>query len=130
MDDAGPSSDNALAATAPADAVEPTVPDDPKLRSGNRVQPLQAPERIDDVITDDTEIWKITPEDHKQDPQICFTRESCTTPREDRETWSRQRARTAREHMLAYVLDLNGLVYRLTKYGPRVLVPRQRCFGL
>eukprot|EP00965_Chrysotila_dentata_P256248 6212484-Pleurochrysis_carterae.AAC.2 len=44
-------------------------------------------------------------------------------------TWSRQRMRTAREHALTYVLDLNGLVYRLTKYGPRVLVPRQRCFA-
>eukprot|EP00965_Chrysotila_dentata_P096111 3175254-Pleurochrysis_carterae.AAC.1 len=32
--------------------------------------------------------------------------------------------------MLAYVLDFNGLVYRLTKYGPCVLVPRQRCFAL
>eukprot|EP00965_Chrysotila_dentata_P153701 5080500-Pleurochrysis_carterae.AAC.1 len=65
-----------------------------------------------------------------QDPQICFIRESCTAPKEDRETWLRQRTRTAREHMLAYVLDFNGLVYRLRKYGTRVLVPRQRCFAL
>eukprot|EP00965_Chrysotila_dentata_P219110 6190939-Pleurochrysis_carterae.AAC.1 len=65
-----------------------------------------------------------------QDPQIRFIRESCTAPREDRETWSRQRTPTALEHLLAYVLDFNGLVYRLTKYGPRVLVPRQRCFAL
>eukprot|EP00965_Chrysotila_dentata_P157420 5200786-Pleurochrysis_carterae.AAC.1 len=65
-----------------------------------------------------------------QDPQIRFIREFCTSLKEDRETWSRQRTRTAREHMLAYALDLNGLVYRLTKYGPRVLVPRQRCFAL
>eukprot|EP00965_Chrysotila_dentata_P174183 5749551-Pleurochrysis_carterae.AAC.1 len=66
-----------------------------------------------------------------QDQQIRFIRESCTAPKEDRETWSRQRTRTAaREHMLTYVLDFNGLVYRLTKYGPRVLVPRQRFFAL
>eukprot|EP00965_Chrysotila_dentata_P102515 3384327-Pleurochrysis_carterae.AAC.1 len=63
MDDAGPSSDNASAAAAPADAVEPTALDDPELRSGKRIQPLQAPEWIDDITTDDTEIWKITPED-------------------------------------------------------------------
>eukprot|EP00965_Chrysotila_dentata_P114203 3775075-Pleurochrysis_carterae.AAC.1 len=37
-----------------------------------------------------------------QDPQIRFIREACIAPREDRETWSRQRTRTAREHMLAY----------------------------
>eukprot|EP00965_Chrysotila_dentata_P257847 6213024-Pleurochrysis_carterae.AAC.4 len=131
MDDAGPSNDNAPAAAAPADAVEPTVPDDPELRSGfKRIQPLQAPEWIYDITTDDTEIWQITPGDQMQDPQIRFIRESCSAPREDRETWPRQRVRTAREHMLAYVLDFNELVYRLTKYGPRVLVTHQRCFAL
>eukprot|EP00965_Chrysotila_dentata_P069381 2292911-Pleurochrysis_carterae.AAC.1 len=82
------------------------------------------------INTDDTEIWKITPEDQMQDPQIRFIRESFIAPKEDRETWSRQRTRTAREHMMAYVLDFNGLVYRLTMYGPRLLVPRQRCFAL
>eukprot|EP00965_Chrysotila_dentata_P094480 3123427-Pleurochrysis_carterae.AAC.1 len=130
MDEAGSSSDNAPAATAPADAVDPTAPDDPELCSGKRIQPLQASEWIDDITTDDTEIWKITPEDQMHDPQIRFIRESCTAPKEDREAWSRQRTRTAREHMLVYVLDFNGLVYRLTEYGPRVLVPRQRCFAL
>eukprot|EP00965_Chrysotila_dentata_P051489 1708011-Pleurochrysis_carterae.AAC.1 len=75
MEDAGPSSDNAPAAAVPADdAVEPAALDDPKLRSGKRIQSLQAPEWIDDVTTDDTAIWKITPEDQMQDPQICFIR--------------------------------------------------------
>eukprot|EP00965_Chrysotila_dentata_P181343 5985538-Pleurochrysis_carterae.AAC.1 len=65
-----------------------------------------------------------------QAPQIRFIRETYTTSKEDQETWSRQLMRTAREHALTYVLDLSGLVHRRTKYGPRVLVPRQRCFAL
>eukprot|EP00965_Chrysotila_dentata_P247186 6207603-Pleurochrysis_carterae.AAC.1 len=63
-----------------------------------------------------------------QDPQIRFIRESCTASKRDQEKWSRQRMRMALEHALTYVLDLNAygfLVHRLTKYGPRVLVPRQ-----
>eukprot|EP00965_Chrysotila_dentata_P189604 6173404-Pleurochrysis_carterae.AAC.4 len=65
-----------------------------------------------------------------QDSQIRFIRESYTASKEEQKTWSRRRARTAREHALTYVLDGNGLVYRLTKHGPRLLVPRQRCFSL
>eukprot|EP00965_Chrysotila_dentata_P225388 6194720-Pleurochrysis_carterae.AAC.5 len=110
-----PSSDNAPVAATPAEAVEPA---------------LQAPDWTNDSTTDDAEIWKTTPEDQMQDPQMRFIRESCTALREDQETWSRQRARTAREHVQVHVLDSYGLVYRLTKYGPRVLVPRQRCFAL
>eukprot|EP00965_Chrysotila_dentata_P034920 1162356-Pleurochrysis_carterae.AAC.1 len=63
-----------------------------------------------------------------QDPQIRFIRESYTASKEDKETWSRQRMRMAREHALTHVLDLNGLFGSLN--GPRVLVPRQRCFAL
>eukprot|EP00965_Chrysotila_dentata_P143139 4729646-Pleurochrysis_carterae.AAC.1 len=74
LDDAGPSSDDAPAAAAPADAVEPAALDDPELRTSKRIQPLQAPEWIDDTTTEDTEIWKITPEDQMQDPQIRFIR--------------------------------------------------------
>eukprot|EP00965_Chrysotila_dentata_P132244 4373025-Pleurochrysis_carterae.AAC.2 len=43
--------------------------------------------------------------------------------------WLHQRARTAHKHALVYVWDLNGLVYWLKRYGPRVLVPHQHCFA-
>eukprot|EP00965_Chrysotila_dentata_P074350 2456416-Pleurochrysis_carterae.AAC.1 len=74
LEDAGPSSDIAPAVAAPADAVEPAALDNPEPRSGKRIQPLQAPEWIDGANTEDREIWKITPEDQMQDPQICFIR--------------------------------------------------------
>eukprot|EP00965_Chrysotila_dentata_P188584 6172832-Pleurochrysis_carterae.AAC.1 len=90
-DEAGPSSDNAPAAAASTDAVEPVVLDEFELRKWTK-----------DPTTDDIEIRKITPEDQMQDPHIRFILESCTTSREDRETWSPQRASTTREHMLAY----------------------------
>eukprot|EP00965_Chrysotila_dentata_P161089 5318843-Pleurochrysis_carterae.AAC.1 len=54
LDDAGPSSDNAPAVATPADAVEPAALDDPELRTGERIQPLQAPEWIDDATNEDT----------------------------------------------------------------------------
>eukprot|EP00965_Chrysotila_dentata_P073295 2421382-Pleurochrysis_carterae.AAC.1 len=142
MDIAGPSCDNApAAATSPscdnaptsvaqAEDVNHPVTEESELRSSKRISPLQVPEWILDATTEEDEIWKITPEDQMQDPQICFIRESYTASKEDRDTWSRQRMRMTREHALTYVLDLNGLVHRLTKYGPRVHVPRQSCFAL
>eukprot|EP00965_Chrysotila_dentata_P003667 120203-Pleurochrysis_carterae.AAC.1 len=125
VDIAGPSCDNAPAAaispscdSAPtaatqAEGVEDPVTEESELRSSKRVSPLQAPEWIFDATTEEDKIWRITPEDQMQDPQIRFMRESHTASKEDQETWSRQRMRTAREHALTYVLDRNGLVHRL-----------------
>eukprot|EP00965_Chrysotila_dentata_P143399 4737707-Pleurochrysis_carterae.AAC.1 len=94
------------------------------------ISTLQVPKWSFDATTEEAESWKITPGEQMHDPQIRFIRESYTNSKEDQETWSRQRMRSAREHALTYVLNINGLVYRFTKYGPQVLVPRQRCFAL
>eukprot|EP00965_Chrysotila_dentata_P179600 5930044-Pleurochrysis_carterae.AAC.1 len=142
MDIAGPSCDNAPAvatsplcdnaptAVAQADNVEHPVTEESELRSSKRISPLQVPGWIFDATTGEDEIRRITPEDQMQDPQIRFIHESYTASKEDQETWSRQRMRIAREHALTFILDLNGLVHRLTKYRSRVLVLRQRCFAL
>eukprot|EP00965_Chrysotila_dentata_P034199 1138565-Pleurochrysis_carterae.AAC.2 len=121
MNVAGTSSDSAPAVATQAEDVEPSVTEEQELRSSKRISPLQVLKWMFDATTEEDEIGKITPKDQKQGPQIRFIRESYTDSKEDQETWSRQRARTAREHALTYVLDVNRLVHRLTKYGPQVL---------
>eukprot|EP00965_Chrysotila_dentata_P256814 6212677-Pleurochrysis_carterae.AAC.1 len=90
-DAAGPSSDDAPVAAAPAEAVEPAVSDHSAPRSGKRISPLQALDwTYNDSTISDTKIWKNTPQDQMQDPQIRFIRESFTAAKEDPETWSCQ----------------------------------------
>eukprot|EP00965_Chrysotila_dentata_P058446 1938294-Pleurochrysis_carterae.AAC.1 len=45
------------------------------------------------------------------------------------ETWSKSRMRVAKEHQASYSLE-KGILKRGTKYGWRIVVPRQECFGL
>eukprot|EP00965_Chrysotila_dentata_P022021 729277-Pleurochrysis_carterae.AAC.1 len=45
------------------------------------------------------------------------------------ETWSKSRMRVAKEHQASYSLE-NGIIKRGTKYGWRIVVPRQKCFDL
>eukprot|EP00965_Chrysotila_dentata_P087042 2873457-Pleurochrysis_carterae.AAC.2 len=88
MNVAGPSSNNAPAVTAQAEDVEPSVAEKQELRSSKHISPLRVPEWIFDAVTEEDEIWKITPEDQMQDPQIRFICESYTASKEHQETWS------------------------------------------
>eukprot|EP00965_Chrysotila_dentata_P059445 1972529-Pleurochrysis_carterae.AAC.1 len=77
----------------------------------------------------DCEIWKISAEDQKKDPQLRFIRESLLASNEEMETWSKSRVRVAKEHQNSYSLE-DGILKRGTKYGWRVVVPRHKCFDL
>eukprot|EP00965_Chrysotila_dentata_P126993 4200916-Pleurochrysis_carterae.AAC.1 len=125
-----PSCYNAPTAATQAEDDEHLVTEESELCSSNFISPLQVPEWIFDATTEGGEIWSITPKDQMQDALIRFIRESHTASKEDQETWSRQRMRTAQKHALTHVLDLNGFMHRLTKYGPKKLVPPQRRFTL
>eukprot|EP00965_Chrysotila_dentata_P101650 3356073-Pleurochrysis_carterae.AAC.1 len=49
--------------------------------------------------------------------------------KEEMETWSKSRVRVAQEHRASYSLE-NGILKRGTKYGWRIVVPKQKCFDL
>eukprot|EP00965_Chrysotila_dentata_P158988 5252481-Pleurochrysis_carterae.AAC.1 len=78
---------------------------------------------------EDCEIWKISAGDQRRDPQLRFIRESLLATKEEMETWSKSRTRKAKEHQASYSLE-NGVLKQGTKYGWRIVVPRQKCFDL
>eukprot|EP00965_Chrysotila_dentata_P024091 798469-Pleurochrysis_carterae.AAC.1 len=76
-------------------------------------------------VDHDYEIWKVSAEDHKRDPQLRFIREPSLATKEEMETWSKSRMRVAKEHQNSYLLE-DGILKSGTKYGWRVVVPRHK----
>ena len=97
-----------------------------RRRSMNSERIAAVAEREFDADTTTPQDWpgpyRVTLDDQKEDPGLAEIIESLTAVDEDRDAWSKPRARRAIRHENSYMI-MNELLQHLTNVGPKIVVP-------